>query len=136
MKNSVLFCLLSFILFISSCNKKPAPDFSTDKPTYAAGEVIRITNTSENASDYEWTFQDQVYTGNIQSITVSLLYPDGNYTLQLKAFSKKKNKTDVFSKILQVKSVKGSLAILGSAASTANFLVTIDNQDVGQADNN
>ncbi len=70
--NRIIIILFVLGLFLSACEKKPKASFKTDKDEYMAGEVIKLTNTSEIGSGFEWllpegkseTTKDAEYTVN------------------------------------------------------------------------
>jgi hypothetical protein len=47
--------IVTTIISLTSCQKQPSGDFNTDKSEYIAGDVVKLTNTSVDASSYKWT---------------------------------------------------------------------------------
>ncbi len=90
MKNLLLACLL---LFSASCtlskteDPKPAPvaGFTTNRSVVEINETVTFTNTSQNASRYEWNF------GNGQTSTAAtptVTYPNtGTFAVTLIAYN-------------------------------------------------
>jgi hypothetical protein len=105
---SILFPSIITIAF-TSCQKQPEASFTTDKNEYVAGETVRLTNTSINASTYRWTFPDGT-TGtavNYDYVT-DPNQSDGKLNFKLEAFSKNGKKVDETSKTVNIKAATGN----------------------------
>lgn len=91
------------------CQKQPEANFTTDKDSYAAGETVKLTNTTVNGYTYKWTFPDG-QTGSVENYDYSLptTLNDGTLTFRLEAFSKNKKKVDEISKSVTVKAATGN----------------------------
>ncbi len=78
----ILFSMLSVAVLMTSCQKQPTASFKTDKSVYVAGETIKLTSTSTDASNYKWTMpdgqtsatKDVDYTLNVNDQSQSLLF--------------------------------------------------------------
>jgi PKD repeat protein len=90
------FIVTGFIL--ASCNVKPAADFTFDKTSYNAGDVVHCKNTSTDAASYEWSYDGQTLGTKDLDITLVPGTATGIHTVKLTAFSLKGNKTSVASK--------------------------------------
>ena len=100
----------TLIFLISSCNKKPDADFSTDKTTYTAGETVILTNKSIDAKSYKWTMPDgQSSTSANLEYKLNNSLPDGTLTFKLQAFSKNDKKTSEVSRIVTIKAATGKV---------------------------
>ena len=53
--------ILGLLISLSSCKKDadpPSASFTVESSTVSVGEEVSFTNTSSNATDYEWNFGD------------------------------------------------------------------------------
>lgn len=115
--NPLLFLL---VLVFGSCTKEPKAGFETDKSEYTTGDVVTLTNTSTNATKYEWTFADGSSSDQKDiSVTLPSNLAGGNYVIKLKATTKNGKKSSETSKAIAVKPGQGNFAIW-----TANKLAT------------
>lgn len=133
--NSTPLFLLLVILMVS-CNK-PEADFTTDKNEYSAGDVIYITNNSDDSKEYFWYFSNNASSPSKQSVaknptdTINMLAPDGVYTIQLTASRKKGKKPSTVRKDFLVKTLRGSFQI-NSPIYYDGTTVFADNQLIGK----
>jgi PKD repeat protein len=94
----------SMLAFISlSCDKSPITDFSINKSEFQAGEVIKLTNTSQNGGSYKWTLPDGQNSSSFNvNYTIHSNTSPGVYTITLQSFSKKGDKSTNLSKNITV----------------------------------
>lgn len=129
-KSSVLFVGTIFIL--SSCNKQPAADFTTDKTEYIQGETVVCTNTSLDGETFKWTFPDgQTSASTNVSYILSNTMTPGTYSIKLEAISKKGNKTSDATKSFVVKQATGKAMIWTSDGTVSQISVKIDGVSYG-----
>ena len=124
---------LAFGLILSSCNKQPSADFTTDKTEYTAGETVKLSNTSLDAKTYKWTFPDG-QTSALENIdyTLSSNTPAGVYSIKLEAISKKGNKKSEASKSITVRAFSvGQLTVWTSNSGVNQITVKVDNVTLG-----
>ena len=62
---------------------KPTAAFTTDKNIYCQGDTVHVTNTSTNATNYQWFWGDG--TGDTGPVPVHVYTAPGNYTIYLRA---------------------------------------------------
>lgn len=107
--------LLSFSILTTSCRKEPSADFTLDKSEYNAGETVKCTNSSSDATTYKWTFPDgQTSTSQNVDYTLNSNTPAGNYTIKLEA-KNNKGKTSEAQKSFSVKAVSKTALLTASA---------------------
>ena len=108
--------LIAIFLFGTTCkktteDKQPVSNFSFDKAEYIAGEIIRITNTSVDASSYTWTLPDGTTTKSKDlDYTTAANIGNANLNFKLEAYSKG-GKVDYSVKSVRVKAATGQLVI-------------------------
>ncbi|MEI7597346.1 MAG: hypothetical protein WCK02_16475 [Bacteroidota bacterium] len=111
MKKNNFFILIALVAVISSCQKQPEASFTTDKSSYMAGEVVRLTNTSMDADSYVWTTPDgQVSTSANVNFTSSDSWGACSKVFKLEAFSKNGKKTDVVTKVVSFTEAIGKVS--------------------------
>jgi hypothetical protein len=124
MKTTInLIALFSIITLVISCTKQPSADFTTDKTKYVAGEVIRLTNTSQDASKYQWTMPDGQtttsfnveYTPNINLSSQTLIF-------KLKALSRNGEKISYAQRSVSLVAATGQLTLW----TNTNYQISID----------
>jgi PKD repeat protein len=96
MKINLTLVYLTFIATLSSCNKEPKADFTSDKNEYIAGDVIKLTNNSIDAKKYKWILPDYNTTSTEKNIEYILPanHKDATLFFTLQVFSNnEKNKT-------------------------------------------
>lgn len=102
MKNNILL-LFALLLILASCQKQPTANFNSDKTSYTAGDIIHLTDASQDAHSWKWTAPN----GNIYT-TQNLDYPldsddlGGSKTFTLEVASKNGKKTASISKAIKV----------------------------------
>ena len=58
MKTIKSLLIATAVILLTSCQKQPSADFSTDKSEYIAGDVVKLTNSSTDGSSYKWIMPD------------------------------------------------------------------------------
>ena len=88
-----LFSGIAICLFIfSGCTKTPVASFTMSDPNPSPGELVTLTNTSTNATQYTWEIDAGVYS-TIESPVV--VYPtSGARTIHLTAINSSKKSYD------------------------------------------
>lgn len=130
------FLLIATILFCYGCHKNSKADFTFEAKEYSAGDLIALTNLSIDSKTYKWTFQDEGLENELIESTetnpvhrINLFAPDGNYVMNLTAFSSKKEKVEkstTITKSILLKTTRGYLNIY--APSDSKITCYIDNQ--------
>jgi len=124
MKSKLIF-FFSLICLIS-CNKQPTSEFETDKTSYTAGDVVKLTNRSIDARSYKWTMPDgQTSSSQNVDYTISQNEPDGTLTFKLEAISKKGNKKSESSKSVTVKAAAGSAMFWNCVTCNGNLPIYV-----------
>jgi len=120
------------LTIITACQRQPSADFTTDKNSYTAGETVKLTNTSVDASKYKWTMPDgQTSSSENVDYTISENTPDGTLTFTLEAISKNGNKSDEAVKTVSVEAAEGQLMVWTSNSNVNPISVYIDNVNMG-----
>jgi len=132
MKN-VRSLLIAFVAIISlSCVKQPTADFKTDTTVYTAGETIKLTNTSIDASKYKWTMPDgQTSTSTHVNYSTPASLNDGILTFKLEALSKNSKKVDEATKAVSIKASTGQLTVWCSDVNSDSITVILDDVPAG-----
>ena len=94
---------LLIVLTTSSCQKKPKASFSTDKESYAQGELISCKDKSTDAYSIFWTVKGpEEYRGKNPDFS---FYPAtaGNYEITQSCYSKNNKLSDKSTKSITVK---------------------------------
>ena len=103
---------------LTSCNKQPDADFTTDKAEYIAGETIKLTNTSVDGVTYLWTTPDgQTATSQNLDFITNENSDDATLSFKLVAFSKKQKKDATMTHTVSLKAAYGDACfwqIIGS----------------------
>lgn len=135
MKNKIIKSLSALILssiLLTSCQKQPIADFTTDKTEYTAGETIKLSNKSIDADKYKWTMPDgQTATSQNVDYQTSVNTPEGTLTFKLEAISKNGKKTDVATKTVSLKAATGRAMIWTSNPNVNPIAVSINNIGYG-----
>lgn len=114
---------LTAALILTGCAKQPEASFSTDKQEYDAGETVKITNSSLDATRYNWTWDGGTSTDQAPSIKLTEKTEPGNITIKMTAYSKNDKKTSEATKTIKVK--EWSARFVGSWTSTGCNPMTI-----------
>jgi outer membrane lipoprotein-sorting protein len=124
--------LFLVVVFLSSCQRQPSADFTTDKYNYIAGDVVILTNTSIDGSKFKWTLPDGQTSGaeNLD-YNLSETQQDATLTFTLEAISNNGKKSDVATKLVSVKSATGQATIWTSNSNVNPISVYIDNISAG-----
>lgn len=102
MKTATIFLLT--ILLLTSCQRQPTANFTTDKTEYTAGDTIHFTNTSEDGDSYLWTVPDgKTFTTENLDYVTDVNEHSGSKTFKLDVFSKNKKKNATASKTVIIK---------------------------------
>ena len=104
MKNTanILFIVI-LILSITSCTKQPEANFTTDKDTYFAGEIVHCKNASDNAYTCLWTAPDEIkYFLKDLDYPISINDLAGTKNFTLVTTSKNGKKNDSITKTIKV----------------------------------
>jgi len=124
------------VIIFTSCQREPSADFSTDKSTYTAGDVIKLTNSSVDADKYKWTTPDgQTSTARDLNYTTNSSSPASTLTFKLEALSKNGKKSDLATKSVSLKEATGQLTIWTSNCSVNQINVSIDGTAAGTITN-
>ena len=130
--NKFLIALTLTVTIISSCQKQPSADFTTDKSTYIAGDVVKLTNTSIDGSTFKWTLPDgQTSASKNLDYTLNVNQQDATLSFKLEAISKNGSKTDEATKLIAVKAATGQATIWTSNSNVNPISVYIDNISAG-----
>jgi len=96
-------------LIAGSCAKEPSASFQTDKTEYVAGETVRLTNTSANATTYLWTLPNGLTAEAAEpSYTIPETAPSGEIEFTLVAGNEDK-KTASVTKSVRVVAATGTI---------------------------
>ncbi len=119
---------LPAILLISSCNKLPVADFTTNQGEYSAGDKVQLTNKSENAKSYIWTLPDGTTRKeeNVTFTTNSSMI--GNRLIKLEAFSKNGTKSNYAVKAITIKTATGKLVLYDGQSYPGSVTIYVDGQ--------
>ncbi|MBI1835802.1 MAG: hypothetical protein HYR91_00905 [Flavobacteriia bacterium] len=110
MKTLIKFSFIALVATFFSCQKQPVALFSTDKDTYSAGDVIKLTNTTINGKTYKWTISDGQTSVSEHLDYLSNTSQGGEtITFTLDAYSKKAKKSDHYSKSIYLDYAKGDV---------------------------
>jgi hypothetical protein len=132
MKKKLILITAAFTIILSSCQKQPSADFTTDKSQYQGGDVVMLTSTSVDAKSYKWTLPDgQTSSKSNLNYTLASNQGDATLTFKLEAISKNGKKTDDATKIITVKAASGQALIWTSNSSADPISVYIDDISVG-----
>ncbi len=134
--------LLFFTLFFfSSCNKKPEADFKMDTSTYSAGDQLKITNLSINATSQTWDIKNSL--GSVAltneeknpNLIIPILSADDTYRVDLTVYNKRKRHSSTLTKTFEVKTIRGSISVkyYDYYSWVDKFDVYVDDQFVGSA---
>ncbi len=97
--NRLIFLLIVFPVFLSSCRKDPQASFLMDKSNAFVGETINFTNRSMDAHDITWDFGDG-YTSSNFNVAHAYSEP-GIYNVILTVYGKSGNR-DVATGTVQI----------------------------------
>ncbi len=92
MKKSILL-ILALSLILVSCERSPVASFVVSEIDALVTEDILFTNTSLDASEYEWDFGDGTY-ANAPNVSHSYSH-SGDYDVRLTVWSRNGNKRDM-----------------------------------------
>ncbi|MEI7596653.1 MAG: hypothetical protein WCK02_12960 [Bacteroidota bacterium] len=95
----IYFILFSVIAL--SCTKEPVADFTTNKSVYDEGDLVVCTNTSQDASTYEWG--SLLSNGNEKDFSFFLLPNQISATIEMIAYSDNLKKSDYISKTITIR---------------------------------
>ena len=131
---------LFFLLTGTSCQKKPAASFSTDKEVYTVRESVRMTNSSDNASYYTWIVKGpggEEIRGSKESFSFELSQA-GTYEITLCVYSKNGKEVSKFSKTIESRTAVSSYVFYTNSLDNTlkNVSIYIDNQYVGMLNTN
>lgn len=120
------------LIALTSCQKQPSADFTTDKTEYIAGDVVKLTNTSGDANKFKWTFPDgQTNAAENVDYTTAENQTDGTLTFKLEALSKNGKKTDEATKTVSIKAATGLLTVWTANSTVNQISVSIDGNAAG-----
>ncbi len=104
MKNTAHLIFIPLLVFsISSCNKQPEANFTTDKDTYFAGETVHCKDASDNTYNWLWTAPDgKKYFLKDLDYPISINDLGGTKTFTLVTTSKNGKKNDSITKTIKV----------------------------------
>jgi PKD repeat protein len=105
------FLALFFIVVTASCTKQPEASFSADKNFLYEGETVTFTNSSLDAESIEWDFGDG--TTSTELSPKKTFEKQGDYTVSLIAYSKKRKKTSVEGTTIHVDKAYVSATVNG-----------------------
>ncbi len=133
--------VVTSILALSSCRKKPDAHFILSQYEYSAGDMIQYENLSTDFETCEWSIigpdgstVDTTVTGRHPNIVLGILSEDGAYSLKLRAMSKKEKKITEVEKLFLVKSTRGYLNInVNGSGDHDDYSVYVDGQYIGEA---
>lgn len=91
---------MSFVLLVSSCNKRPVANFSIDDTTPDSDQLVNFTNLSADGKTYVWDFGDGT-TSTEMSPSHAYSEP-GAYLVELTVYSKKNKKVDSHADLIEV----------------------------------
>jgi hypothetical protein len=132
MKRKITLMLATFSIILTSCQKQPSADFKTDKTEYVGGDVVKLTNTSIDATKYKWTLPDgQTSASENVDYTLAADQQDATLTFKLEAISNNGKKKDDASKTVSVKAATGQALIWTSNSGVNQISVSIDNIAAG-----
>lgn len=95
MKHHAILTIVSTFL-MSACQKPVKADFSTDKPAYLAGEIVKLTNHSADAASYKWTLPNgQTSTALNPEYKINADLDNGVLNFKLETFSKNGKRSSV-----------------------------------------
>lgn len=99
MKKTIIFTSPILIILISACSENPpVASFTTDIDTYYTGDTIYFQSTCENATSFDWDFDDG--TTSSEENPSHVYREAGKYTVDLEASNK--DGTDVARKSLYI----------------------------------
>ena len=131
MKKTIFLSLIVSI-FSLSCNKQPAVSFTQDQPYYMAGDVVKLTNTSQNAKSYIWQLPEGK-TATTQDVEITLrsdLYYT-TYEIYLTGYSKREKKSAKMKGYIEVIPAMGNVVFWkGPGCGCSDITVTANFQDV------
>lgn len=142
MRATIIFAvLLMTVSLLSSC-KKPRAEFQLKRINYSAGDMLDYENYSSNQYTCTWQVLNDKndvlseYEGNYPVIRLSVLIPDGLYSLRLIALNKNENKSDLSeSKQFLVSTERRSMTINQGGAGHSgqkSYDVFVDGELIGQ----
>lgn len=117
---------LFFLLTATSCQKKPNASFSSPKSEYNAGELVALSNTSDNAETFSWIVtgpdgNEMRSTERNYSFVASLA---GKYEVRLGAYSKNGKYSNKSIQTIMVKSIEGSAVVYTTRAGSVSYYVS------------
>ena len=101
MKTLKLSILFLFSLLLFSCQKQPVANFTTDKTLYDEGDLVVCSNTSEDATSYQWA--TLLSSGSEKDFSFFLLPGQSSATIEMIAYNKNMTKSDKISKTISVR---------------------------------
>jgi hypothetical protein len=114
----------AILMVIAGCKREPVADFVADKDIYIAGDVIHLTNTSQDGRTYEWTLPggEKVNTLNVHYQS-DQGFGDGDLGFRLTAFSKDGKKENEVMKTIKIKAAMGDAVFWQKAGTGHNVTV-------------
>ena len=98
-----LFLLIISAATVTSCQRQPKANFTTDKGEYSAGEIIHFTDISSAAKGWKWTSPyNQIYNSKDLEYAIDSDDLGGNESFSLEVFSKNGKKSDIISKSITI----------------------------------
>lgn len=94
MKKLSFFAAVTVGLMFTSCIKEPTSCLTSSSATATVDEEITFANCSEDAESYEWNFGDSSDVVVTETAAHSFA-SEGDFTVELTAFSKKEKKSTV-----------------------------------------
>ena len=130
--NKKFFLLVILVLGVfvfESCQKYPSASFTTDKQEYSTGETISLTNLSLDGDSYEWTFPNgETSTEKTINYVIPSNLPSGLYPIQLKVYSKNKNKVDEQISYVSINQAKSGAAMFWLYYQSGDTYATVNVQ--------
>jgi N-acetylneuraminic acid mutarotase len=102
MKWTLFFTSTILIILISACSENPpVASFTTDSDTYNTGDTIYFQSTCENATSFDWDFDDG--TGSSEEHPSHVYTEEGKFTVELMASNE--DGSDIARKSLTIEKI-------------------------------
>jgi len=128
--NKLFAIIILASISLAGCQKVPTASFSSDKESYVNGETMYLTNTSQNASSYQWSFS-----GSSTKITTKDAYVTftgaGQYTVNLTAISRNGKKSDEVTKTITIEKANGSCIFYTKTQGLGAINISVDGVPLG-----
>jgi PKD repeat protein len=126
-------CIIIAIAALASC-KRPVASFTSDKEEYMNGEIMQMTNTSQNAKSYKWSVSNSITEYDSKDAKI-ITNGTGEYVVTLTAYSSNKVKTDAATKNFLVKPGAGQVMFYTSDTAVFSYNLEVDNIALGSLTN-